>query len=124
MADFVEVGKTNELADGTMKRVWLQGKEILLAYIGGKYYASISRCPHMGALLTRGKLKGTILTCPLHGSQFDLKDGRVVRWVQGKGIISWTGRVMSAFGMAAKNAKPLSVYEVKIEGDRILAKIP
>ena len=124
MADFVEVGKTNELADGTMKRVYLSGKDILLAYTGGKYYAATGHCPHMGALLTRGKLKGTIITCPLHGSQFDLIDGRVVRWVEGKGIISWMGRLMSVIGKATKTAKPLSIYEVKIEGDHIMAKLP
>jgi len=33
------------------------------------------------------------------------------------------GKLMSALGLAAKKEKPLTVYEVKIEGNRILAKI-
>jgi hypothetical protein len=31
---------------------------------------------------------------------------------------------MSVMGLAAKTAKPLAVYEVKIEGERVMAKIP
>ena len=123
MADFIEVGKTIDLSDGTMKRVSVEGKDILLARINGKYYAAAGRCPHMKALLSKGTLKGTVVTCPMHGSQFDLKDGKVVRWVEGSGIMSFMGKLMSALGMAAKREKPLAIYEVKIEDDSVMAKI-
>ena len=124
MADFIEIGKTSDLSDGTMKRVYIEGKDILLARINGKYYSTAGRCPHMGGLLAKGKLKGTVVTCPVHGSRFDLKDGKVVRWVEGAGIMSYIGRLMSAIGMATKKAKPLTVYEVKIENERVMVKIP
>lgn len=68
MAELVEVSKTGELAEGTMKRVSVGGREILLARVGDTYYAAGNRCPHMGGNLSRGKLEGTIVTCPLHGS--------------------------------------------------------
>ena len=123
MADFIEVGKTNDLIDGAMKRVYMQGKDILLARVNGKYYAAAGRCPHMRAYLSRGKLKGTVVTCPMHGSRFDLKDGKVVLWVEGSGIMSLMGKLMSAMGMAAKKEKPLAIYEVKIEDDRVMVKI-
>jgi 3-phenylpropionate/trans-cinnamate dioxygenase ferredoxin subunit len=123
MADFIEIGKVNELTDGTMKGVFLQSKDILLARIAGKYYAAAGRCPHMRGFLSRGKLKGTVVTCPMHGSQFDLKDGKVVRWSEGAGIMSLAGKLMSAVGIATKKAKPLPIYEVRIEGDRVMAKI-
>ncbi|MDD5288022.1 MAG: Rieske 2Fe-2S domain-containing protein [Dehalococcoidales bacterium] len=124
MADFVEIGKTSELTDGAMKEISVQGQNILLAYTGGKYYATASRCPHMGSNLTKGKLEGTVVTCPLHGSQFDLKDGSVVRWLKGSGILSAMGKAMSVIGIASKTPKPLITYEVKIEDDRILIKTP
>jgi 3-phenylpropionate/trans-cinnamate dioxygenase ferredoxin component len=124
MADFIEVGKTGELTDGTMKEVSAEGKNILLAFIGGKYFAAAGRCPHMGGNLSKGKLERTVVTCPLHGSQFDLKDGSVIRWVEGAGIMSTMGKALSAIGAAAKTPKPLITYEVRIEGDRIQVKIP
>ena len=77
MADFIEVGKINDLNDGMMKRVYMDGKDILLARVSGKYYAAAGRCPHMKGMLANGKLKGTVVTCPVHGSRFDLKDGKV-----------------------------------------------
>lgn len=77
----------------------------------------------MHAFLSRGILKGTIVTCPMHGSQFDLKDGKVVRWVTGSGIKSLIGKLMSMLGMAQKHEKPLAVYEVRIDGERVMAKI-
>jgi hypothetical protein len=46
MADFVEVGKTNDLIDGTMKRIYLDGNEILLARVEGKPMAGF--CSFMG----------------------------------------------------------------------------
>ena len=124
MADFIEIGKTNDLNDGKMKQVNMEGKEILVARVDGKYYAATGRCPHMRGSLSRGKLNGTIITCPVHGSQFDLKSGKVVRWVEGKGFISFMGKLMSAIGIAAKNEKPLLIYEVKVEGDRVMANLP
>lgn len=116
MAGFVEAGKTDELPDGTMKKLLVEGHEILLARIGDKYYAVDNRCPHLGGNLSRGKLEGTIVTCPNHGSQFDLADGRVVRWTNWSGLISKIGRVL-------KSPRPLTIYNTKIEDDKVLIEI-
>ena len=82
MSGFIKVGKTSEFADGTMKKVLVQGNEILVARVKGKYYAADSLCPHLRGDLSRGTLEGTVVTCPLQGSQFDLRDGRVIRWLK------------------------------------------
>jgi 3-phenylpropionate/trans-cinnamate dioxygenase ferredoxin subunit len=123
MADFVEVAKINDLADGKMKRFMIGDKDILLARVEGKYYATQGRCPHMQGYLSRGTLKGTIVTCPMHGSQFDMKTGKVVRWVEGKGFMSIIGKLMSIFGIASKKQIPLAVYETRIDGDRVMVKV-
>ena len=116
MANLMEVGKIGELEDGAMKAVLVQGREILLAKVGDKYYAADNRCPHMGGKLSQGKLEGTVVTCPLHGSQFDLSDARVVRWLKGSGIVSAVGR-------ALKSPRQLTTYNVKVENNRILIEV-
>jgi 3-phenylpropionate/trans-cinnamate dioxygenase ferredoxin subunit len=116
MGVLVEVGKTTELKDGTMKGVSLQGHDILIARVKGKYYATNDRCPHMSRRLSQGKLKGTVVTCPGHGSQFDLKDGRVVRWLKGSGMFS-------ALGKALKPPRPLTVYKAKVQNNKVMVKI-
>jgi nitrite reductase/ring-hydroxylating ferredoxin subunit len=116
MSNFVEVVRSAEFNDGVMKEVEVQGKQILLVKVAGKYYAASNRCPHMGGRLAQGTLDGTTVTCPLHGSKFDLVDGRVVRWLKGSGVLS-------AVGKALKGPRPLTIYNVKVDGERILIEI-
>jgi 3-phenylpropionate/trans-cinnamate dioxygenase ferredoxin subunit len=114
MGEFTEVSKIDELKNGTMKAVDVAGHQILLARVGDSYYAVDNLCPHMKGNLSQGKLEGTVVTCPLHGSQFDITNGRVVRWLK--------GGLMSKVGKALKTSKDLTVYNVKIEDGRVLVE--
>jgi 3-phenylpropionate/trans-cinnamate dioxygenase ferredoxin subunit len=116
MSNVTEVSKSGEIENGTMKEISVNGHEILLARVDDQYYATGNRCPHMGGKLSQGKLEGTVVTCPKHNSQFDLKDGRVVRWLKGSGFVS-------AIGKALKSPRPLVTYNVKIQDDKILIEI-
>jgi len=116
MGEFIRLTNINELAEGTMKKYQVQGKEILIARIEGKYYASQNKCPHFGGDLSKGKLEGPIVTCPRHGSQFNLIDGTMVRWLKGSGLISTIGKTL-------KSPHELNTYNTKIEGQEILVEI-
>jgi len=70
----------------------------------------------MGGKLSQGTLNGNVVTCPKHGSQFDLKDGRVVRWLKGSGLLSVVGK-------AIKSPRPIVTYNVKVQDDRIYIEI-
>jgi nitrite reductase/ring-hydroxylating ferredoxin subunit len=74
--EWVEVAKVNEIPDGKMKHVEVDGREVLVANVGGKYFAISDRCGHMNALLSMGNLKGYTVTCPFHGSTFDITTGK------------------------------------------------
>ena len=74
--EFVEVAKVNEIPDGKMKHTEVDGEEVLVAKVGGKFYALSDRCGHMNALLSMGNLKGNTVTCPFHGSTFDITTGK------------------------------------------------
>src|ERR671932_2234434 len=76
--EFVEVGKVNEISDGKMKHIEINGKEVLIANVGGKFYAISDRCGHMNALLSMGPLTGNTVTCPFHGAKFDVTTGKKV----------------------------------------------
>jgi len=116
MAEFVEAGKAAELPDGAMKEVVVGGKRLLLARVGNNYYAAENRCPHLGANLAKGTLQGSVVACPRHGSQFDLTDGKVVRWTEWGGFISTLNR-------ALRSPRPLNIYRAKVEGGKILVEI-
>jgi nitrite reductase/ring-hydroxylating ferredoxin subunit len=52
---------------------------VAVYHLSGKVYAAEDVCPHAGARLSEGALEGTIITCPLHGSQFDICTGARLR---------------------------------------------
>jgi len=115
MSEFTEVAKIEELKSGAMKKVIVQRREILLTKVGDKYYATDDRCPHMKGDLSQGKLEGAVVTCPVHGSQYDVTNGQVVRWLK--------GGLMSKLGSALKPSKNLTVYNVKVEDGRVLVEV-
>jgi nitrite reductase/ring-hydroxylating ferredoxin subunit len=109
------VASTRHFEEGTINRYEVAGEDILIAKVGGKFYAVQSRCPHFGGDLSRGKLEGAVITCPRHGSQFNLTDGSVIRWL--------SGGVVSAIGKAVKPPQTLKVYQVSVKGQDILLNI-
>lgn len=111
-----EIAKSGDITEGAMKRIEVEGNEILLARVEGQFYAADSRCPHMGGDLSQGKLQGTVVTCPRHSSRFDLKDGHVVRWLKGAGLMAAVGRVV-------KSPRPLRAYKVEVRDDSLLMEI-
>lgn len=52
---------------------------IALYHVGNQVYACQDRCPHAGAVLSEGEVEGGVVTCPRHGSQFDVRTGERVR---------------------------------------------
>lgn len=47
--------------------------------VDGEIHVLADRCPHAGALLSEGELDHRVLTCPRHGSQFDVCTGERLR---------------------------------------------
>jgi 3-phenylpropionate/trans-cinnamate dioxygenase ferredoxin subunit len=117
VSEYVEVLKVGELEDGAMKKVSVEGRDLLLARVGDTYYAADDKCPHMNASLSGGTLEGSVVTCPKHASQFDLSDGHVIRWTDWSGIKLSVAKTM-------KSPRPIKSYEVKVEGDKVLVAKP
>ncbi len=116
MGEFVAVGTVSDFAEGMMKEVKAGDKGVLVVRSGGGFYAVAARCSHMGGRLAQGRLEGTVVTCPLHGSRFDVTDGHVVRWLKGSGALS-------AIGKAMKGPRGLAVYAVKVDGDKVMVEV-
>ena len=94
--EFVPVAKTSDLSPGQMKWVAVNGERRVLANIEGAFYAISDVCGHRNAPLSRGRLQGYLIECPLHFAQFDLRTGELV-----DGPVS----------------TPVPIYEVRVEGD-------
>lgn len=93
----------NELADGQMKEAKVGETDVLIAKTGGEFFATHAKCTHYQAPLAKGVLHEGKITCPWHNACFDLR----------------TGHRLEA---PALNALP--VYDVRIDGDDVLVRVP
>ncbi len=82
----MKLGKAADVKAGTMKGFVVGDKKVLVANIGGKFYALEDKCSHMGAKLSTGMLLGNIVMCNAHSAQFDLTTGETLSG-PGKGAV-------------------------------------
>jgi len=73
-------GKISDIPPGKMIKVSIDGRDILVANIDGKYCATDDTCTHSGSSLSEGKLDGCTITCGWHGAQFDCKTGKLSKF--------------------------------------------
>ena len=100
---FVEIAGAGELSEGTMKRVEVAGRRILLANVAGRLYAVDDTCTHEEASLSTGVLKGELVKCPLHNSRFNVRTGEVLE---------------------EPAEAPLRTYPLREESGRVLVGLP
>ena len=55
------------------------GEGLAVYHVSSRFHACADRCPHAGATLSEGELERGVITCPRHGSQFDVSTGQRVR---------------------------------------------
>ena len=75
---FTAVARVDELAPGEMKFVAIERERIVLANVAGAFYALRDVCGHRNAPLSRGRLEGHTIECPLHFAQFDVRTGKLI----------------------------------------------
>lgn len=68
--------KPAEIAEGGAKVVVVDGREVAVFKIGGKFHAIENTCPHRGGPLAEGFVRGTTVTCPWHAWDFDVTNGK------------------------------------------------
>ncbi len=73
---WIEVGSSDELPVGCMKRVEIDGKRYLIAHTESTFYAVDDLCSHEEVSLYLGCIQGEMIKCSLHGSRFSLKTGK------------------------------------------------
>lgn len=106
---FVKVGETTEVPAGAMKAFTVRENEILVLNVNGKYYAMNNRCTHMGGDLSKGTLQGIILTCPRHGSRFDVTSGKALHGPK--------------FGPIKLKTSDAHIYPAQVDGNSIMVDI-
>ena len=103
--EWADVAGVADLTSGKPVRVALDGDPVLLLMADDQVFAIGNQCTHQGAGLDRGviRIAGSVrtVTCPAHGSTFNLETGKVMR---------------------PPATKPVPVYDVKVEDGRVFVR--
>ena len=70
-----KVAKVSDIADGASQSLKVAGQAIGLFRLEGKFYALQNHCLHRGGPLADGHMESSVVTCPWHAWQFDVKTG-------------------------------------------------
>ena len=101
MSEWSPIVAVNDCPPGSVVERIVAGRVVALANVDGAWHAIDGLCPHQGGPLGRGRLCGTVVTCPWHGWQFDVTTGR--------------------HRLSATVRQP--VHDVRVEGGRILVRL-
>jgi nitrite reductase/ring-hydroxylating ferredoxin subunit len=72
---WARVAAAEELLEGAAATVYFRGEQVALFNHDGCIYALGNRCSHASGPLAEGKVDDGCVTCPYHGSRFDLATG-------------------------------------------------
>jgi nitrite reductase/ring-hydroxylating ferredoxin subunit len=99
----VKVGKVEDVPPGTGKVVEAGGLVLAVFNLGGTWYALNNTCTHAGGPLGEGKVDGNVVTCPWHGSRFDIRSGQVLQ---------------------PPARRPVATYPIKVQGGEMFVELP
>ncbi|HEV2768802.1 MAG TPA: Rieske 2Fe-2S domain-containing protein [Solirubrobacteraceae bacterium] len=77
--DWTAVASSGDLQPGEPTSVVAGDAPVLLLRHGDGLHALHDRCSHRGCALSGGQVEGELITCPCHGSRFDVRDGSLQR---------------------------------------------
>ena len=98
MSDWVTVARVDELKPGARQLVDVDGSQLVVFNLEGKYYAIEDVCTHDGGQLTGGAVEGDQIICPRHGARFCIRTGAA---------------------LTAPAYEPTATFPVRIENDEI-----
>ncbi|HEX7708776.1 MAG TPA: Rieske 2Fe-2S domain-containing protein [Thermoanaerobaculia bacterium] len=102
MPDYVEIARTTDVPLGRARACDAGGRTIALYHTASGFFATDNVCPHRGGPLADGDLIGNEINCPWHLWSFDVESG-----------------------LCPGNPEvTLETHELKIDGERILVKVP
>jgi 3-phenylpropionate/trans-cinnamate dioxygenase ferredoxin subunit len=92
--DYVDVVAAAEIAPGAVHPAQLADFKLLICRAGDEYFAIENKCSHTGALLTRGRIRGDCIVCPVHGARFRLRDGKHLTPPASSGLRTFAARIV------------------------------
>jgi 3-phenylpropionate/trans-cinnamate dioxygenase ferredoxin component len=98
------IGKLADFPEKSIKEVSIQGKPYAISNVDGSLFAIDGKCGHAGGILSNGHLAGKVITCPKHGTEYDVT----------------TGKNLKKPRIPFAKAPDLKSYKVTINGENVI----
>lgn len=119
----VNIGRLTDFPVGTPRVVRAGVTTIIVNRTETGLCAVANRCPHLGLPMASGKVEGNVITCPFHGSKFDMCTGENLDWVTsfaGAKLPEWSRR----FVAMGKQPTPIETFKVTVENGEVFVLVP
>jgi 3-phenylpropionate/trans-cinnamate dioxygenase ferredoxin subunit len=103
VSDWTRVASVNEVKEGQVIQVKVDGEEVALAKVHDEFLATSDVCSHEYVLLSGGWMEDEEIECPEHGSRFNMRTGEVAN---------------------LPATQPIPVYDVRVENEEVFVKGP
>ena len=114
---WVRVCSLDDIAKDKASEVIIAGQRLTLARCGDSASILQGFCSHMLFPLAGSAVDDCVLTCALHNSTFNTRDGSVIDWSTFPPLV---GPALAAI----RQRKALRTYETKVEGDEVFVLWP
>lgn len=104
---FTRVCGADDIDEGSTKVFDLDGVSVLVARLGGEFFAIENICSHDGGDLGEGDIVDGHVECPRHGARFDMRTGEATRMPAAVGVDRYDVKVENG-----------SVYIAAMEGQQ------
>lgn len=75
MSEYISVTKESAIRDGRGKSFTVNGKRVAIFNQNGKFCAVDNTCPHAMGSLGKGRIRNSIVVCPVHGYAYNTDTG-------------------------------------------------
>lgn len=107
----VPVARLDQVPEGTMLMVQVDGTDILLVHLDGRVRALQGICSHEYFELDKGFLTGDTLTCALHFSRFDLDTGQALDPPAELPLVTWPVAIVDGDVVLGLPEAPIVINE-------------
>jgi nitrite reductase/ring-hydroxylating ferredoxin subunit len=105
------VAASTDIRSGEMFSATVDGTKLLLSRVDGQLVGVVDKCTHLGMPMRKGEFDGRVITCPFHGSRFDIATGDNLDWVSGvmgMKMPGWTCKLIAL----GKQPAPLATLQL------------
>jgi nitrite reductase/ring-hydroxylating ferredoxin subunit len=114
-----KICKSGDILENSMRAFSVDKTDVLVVRHKGELFACNNSCPHRGASLSKGEIKGDNIVCYMHGYEFDIFTGKLVNMKSWKKDSRWIEQTA-----AWRESGNLIIYHVEERNNEVYVDIP